>query len=134
MQVTRREFLGAASIAAGAVLAEHPDISHAARKEKELPSPEKLLKIGVLTCHPVHHHLPNAWAPMINRKPYKDGFIHTRMTGMVLSHIWDIDPERVRTFCDEFGTKPVKKYDDMVDKVDGVIISDVRNGDYFPEL
>ena len=57
--------------------------------------------------------MPNAWAPMINRTPHVDGFIHTRMTGMVFTHMWDHDPERVRTFCEEFGTKPVKNYDDM---------------------
>ena len=56
------------------------------------------------------------------------------MTGMELTHIWDYDPERVRTYCEQFGTKPVKNYDDMVDKVDGIIISDMRNSAYFPEL
>ncbi|MFC1528501.1 Gfo/Idh/MocA family oxidoreductase [Candidatus Latescibacterota bacterium] len=134
MPVTRRKFISTASTSSLAVLSGSSGTAETAKRITKAQSTGKLLKIGVLTCHPSHHHMPNAWAQMINCKPHKNGFIHTRMTGMVLSHMWDNDPQRVRTFCEEFGTKPVKRYDGMIDRVDGVIISDIRNGDYFPEL
>ena len=134
MTVTRRTFFGTAAAASAAALAG--GTSHAAENTASgRGSSGRLLKIGVVTCHPTHHHMPNIWGPLINCIPMRGGsFTPTRMTGMLLTHMWDLDPKRVETFCAQFGTEPVKRFDDMVDKVDGVIIADVRNSDHFPEL
>ena len=56
------------------------------------------------------------------------------MTGMELTHIFDKDSGMVETYCAKFGTTPVKRYDDMVDKVDGVMLTDMRNSNYFPQF
>ena len=88
-------------------------------------------RIGVLTCHPTHHHMPNLFGPLIQCVPMRDDYTPTRMTGMELTHIWDHDPGRVETYCEKFGTIPVERYDDMVDKVDGIMLTDLRAGDYF---
>ncbi len=130
MSNSRRHFIGTA--AAASVSALTGGMAHAQNQGKR---GGKLLKIGVITCHPTHHHMPNIWGPMINCVPMRGGkFTPTRMTGMELTHMWDLDPDRVETFCDQFGTEPVKNFDSMTDKVDGVIISDMRNADVFPEL
>ena len=91
----------------------------------------KLHRIGVLTCHPTRHHMPNLFGPLIQCAPMSEDYTPTRMTGMELTHIWDHDPERVKTYCEKFGTMPVDRYDDMVDKVDGIMLTDLRAGDYF---
>ena len=91
----------------------------------------KLHRIGVLTCHPTHHHMPNIYGPLIQCVPVKGDYTPTRMTGMELTHIWDHDPERVQSFCEKFATVPVEHYDDMVDKVDGIMLTNLRAGDYF---
>ena len=129
MSFTRRNFFGAATTASAAALMRNGGYAHAAGRSSNL------LRIGVLTCHPTHHHMPNIWGPLINCTPMRrNTFAPTRMTGMELTNIWDLDPKRMETFCEQFGTEPVSEYDGMIDKVDGIIISDVRNSDYFPEL
>lgn len=129
MALKRRDFFSAGTVALSAAAAGVPSYAAttAARKNK-------LLKIGILTCHPTHHHIPNIWGPLLNCAAFKDGTVPTRMTGMEMTHIWDKDPKRVETFCATFGAEPVSSYDGMIDKVDGIILSDVRNSDNFPEL
>lgn len=136
MPFTRRNFIGAASAATAAALATgKADAQTKTPPKRKKPPAGKLFRIGVLTCHPAYHQMPNIWGPLINCTLMNNrGFIPTRMTGMELTHIWDNDPKRVESFCKEFGTLPVSRYDGMVDKVDGIILSDVRNMDYFPQL
>ncbi|MBN1294164.1 MAG: Gfo/Idh/MocA family oxidoreductase [Candidatus Latescibacteria bacterium] len=129
MPLSRRSFIGTVSAVSAGTIVGNTKKSEAAQN----PASIKPIRIGVLTCHPTHHHMPNIWGPLIQCIP-RNGFLPTRMTGMILTHIWDYNKERVDSYCKQFGTKPVKKYDDMLDKVDGVIISDMRNSDYFPEL
>lgn len=94
----------------------------------------KLLRIGVLTCHPRYHHMTNIYGPLINCVAMPNGYVPTRMTGMELTHIWDRDKGMVDRFCAAFGTEPVDGYDGMVGKVDGVMVTDMRNSDYLPRL
>jgi hypothetical protein len=132
MPVTRRTFVGSAAASAASMLSA-PDAS--AQTVPISVSGDRFLRIGVVTCHPTHHHMPNIWGPLINCTPMRGAkYAPTRMTGMKLTHIWDLDPERVKTYSAEFGTEPVRNYDAMVGKVDGVIISDMRCADVFPEL
>ena len=133
MVSTRRNFMSTVGTLSAATLMGTSRES-AASKKKRTASRGKLLRIGVLTCHPTHHHMPNTWSYLINCVTDSSGYTPTRMTTMELTHIWEQDKQTVEMFCKKFGTKPVNRYDDMVDKVDGVIISDTRSIDHFPEL
>ena len=126
----RRSFFGTAAASAGVLTggALKPSTAKAQTKLGQL------LKIGIVTCHPSHHHMPNIWGPLIQCVGLNNNKQLTRMTGMILTQIWDKDPGRVESYCATFGTKPAKSYDSMVGDVDGVIISDMRNASYFPEL
>jgi len=130
MAISRRGFLGSSAFATAGAMGRSS--AHAAPSGARKGG--KLLKIGVLTCHPTHHHMPNIWGPLINCTMMRNKFRPTRMTGMELTHIWDLDPKRMASYSEEFGTAPVKSYDAMTGEVDGVIISDMRNADHFPEL
>ena len=101
---------------------------------KKPASGRKLHRIGVLTCHPRYHHMTNIFGPIINCAAMPNGYVPTRMTGMELTHIWDKDRGMVEKYCAKFGTTPVKRYDDMVDKVDGIMLTDMRNSNYLPQL
>ncbi|MBN2412029.1 twin-arginine translocation signal domain-containing protein [candidate division KSB1 bacterium] len=130
MPLHRRKFLGAASAATAGMLAGNNRSVYAQTTAKGSGAPGNLLRIGVLTCHPTHHHMSNLYGPIIQCVPRGD-MTPTRMTGMVLTHIWDHDPKRVETFCAQFGTKPVKRYKDMVGEVDGIMLTDLRAADYY---
>ena len=131
MPSSRRNFITSASaVSAGALLGQAKFVSSADRKMKK-QKPGQLLRIGVLTCHPSHHHMPNIYGPLIQCVLMRNNYTPTRMTGLILTHMWDHDPKRVESFCEKFSTKPVKKYDDMVGKVDGIMLTDLRAGDYF---
>ncbi len=78
----------------------------------------ELLKVGILTCGPASHVI-NVWGPVINPT---DGRI--RSTGMMMTHVWDINKEDMDNFAERYGVQTVENFDDMVGKVDGVILSD----------
>jgi hypothetical protein len=134
MSTNRRTFIGAASAATAGIFAGNNHTAYAQTSGKGKREPGKLLRIGVLTCHPSHHHMPNIYGPLIQCVPMSKDYTPTRMTGMKLTHMWDHDPKRVETFCEKFGTIPVKRYDDMVDKVDGIMLTDLRAANYFHVL
>jgi tripartite-type tricarboxylate transporter receptor subunit TctC len=43
------------------------------------------------------------------------------LTGMQITHCWEIEREKSEAFARKFGCEPVKNFDDMVGKVDAVI-------------
>jgi predicted dehydrogenase len=133
MPLLRRKFLGAASAVTAGILAGNNQSAYAQTSGQSNRTPGKLLRIGVLTCHPTHHHMPNIYGPIIQCVAHGN-YIPTRMTGMILTHIWDHDPKRVESYCEEFGTKPVKRYKDMVGEVDGIMLTDLRAADYYHVL
>lgn len=49
------------------------------------------------------------------------GTIGTPFLNMDITHVWDVNPEASRKFADRMNATAVKRYDDMVDNVDGVI-------------
>jgi hypothetical protein len=57
-----------------------------------------------------------------------------RQTGMVMTKVWDPDPEAAQTFADMYDVEVVDNYYDMVDSVDGVIMSDYYATGWWPEL
>ncbi len=133
MPYRRRSFFGAVTAAAAGMLAGGKWSIEAQTPARKPAAQGKLLRIGVLTCHPTHHHMPNIYGPIIQCVP-NGSFVPTRMTGMILTHIWDHDPKRVASYCEKFGTKPVKRFRDMVGEVDGVMLTDLRAADYYHVL
>lgn len=84
-----------------------------------------LLKIGVLACNR-YVHTRDIWGPLMQPEALKrPDPTKTRMTGMVITHVWDVDPEGVGAFSRTYhGVEVVDDYGDMVGKVDGVILDD----------
>ncbi len=111
-----------------------------------------LVRVGVLTSERYVHM--GVWGPII--QPYCEPefkLAKTRMTGMVMTHVWDIDKTGIgsrtkRVFsgirrkvpgAQEFarmykGIEVVENYYDMVGKVDGIILSDFDSCLHFKEL
>ena len=117
--MTRRNALKNSAISAGALLgtaaaAQAETISFKRKK------PDDLIKIGVLSCNQPGTHTWGLWAPLINAVG------KTRTTGMVITHCWDVLEDQKKEFAKKFGCEPVKHFDDMLGKVDGII-----NGDYY---
>ena len=94
-----------------------------------------LVRVGVLTCAR-YVHISGIWGPIIDptcQRQFQG--CTTRMTGMVMTHVWDMDKEGVKDFCDTYkGVEAVENYWDMVGKVDGVILSDFDSTLHFKEL
>ena len=94
-----------------------------------------LVRVGILTCARFNH-MSGIWGPLIDptAEPHFQDCT-TRVTGMVMTHVWDIDREAVKSFCAKFrGVEAVDDYWDMADKVDGVIISDFDSTVHFADL
>ena len=65
--------------------------------EKKVSTNSELLRIGVLTCGPSSHVI-SVWGPIINPT---DG--RTRMTGMIMTHVWDVNEEDMKSFAEKYG-------------------------------
>ncbi len=94
-----------------------------------------LVRVGVLTSQRFVH-INGIWGPIIN--PYGEAEFKgakTRMTGMAMTHVWDMDREGAQEFARIYGgIEVVDNYYDMVGKVDGVILSDFDSCIRFKEL
>ena len=137
MPDTRRNFIKNIPYAVGGAVVAGAGSAGAKERfkpfgKRKSPTDERLIKIGAITCSQ-RHHLPHIWGYLFNPITYSD-FTWSRTTGMVMTHVWDINTKRSKMLQDEYGTKPVKNYDDMVDKVDGILVSSLESIDYFPEL
>ncbi len=121
--VKRTVLAGAALAAAGSARAQQPR-----RKfRRKSPSSAELLQVGVLTAK--GGHIDSIWGPLINPTGEK-----TRVTGMVMTHAWDIDTAALDTFSKKYAVEKVTDYAGMVGKVDGVILSDFASLPWYPEL
>jgi len=78
---------------------------------------DKLLRVGILTCG--HGSHMSIWGPLIN--PVDRG---VRFTGMLMTHVWDINRADAENFAKKYGVEVVEDFDQMVGKVDAVILSD----------
>ena len=74
-----------------------------------------LIRVGMLSCN--QGHTLGLWGPLLNPQGEQ-----IRMTGMVMTHCWDINPEASRAFAEEHGITAVGEYTDLVGKVDAVIM------------
>ena len=131
---SRRSFLKMASTS-GALLVSIPE-AHAKRKKftRKSPSSVELIEVGVITCGEYSHADPGWGIPMNPPLGEERGVVWPRLTGMVMTMVWDPDPELAEAFAKKYGVKVVKNYYDMVDKVDAVMISDFYSTGWFPQL
>jgi hypothetical protein len=85
-----------------------------------LDGKERLLRIGMLACGGPSSitHAP-IWGPIINAL---DGRV--RMTGMLVTHVWDIRKDDAEAFGKRIGAEVVESFDQMIGKVDAIIIPD----------
>ena len=74
-----------------------------------------LIRVGMLSCN--EGHTKGLWSSLLNPQGEQ-----IRMTGMVMTHCWDINPEVNRAFAEEYGITAVGEYTDLVGKVDAVIM------------
>lgn len=94
------------------------------------PSAQNLIEIGILTCGKKNYsHIEDIWGPFMN--PIDEW---PRLTGMVMTMVWDIDKTDTEAFSKKYDVKVVDNYYDMVGKVDGIIISDYYATGWFPQL
>ena len=107
----RRTLLTAAPALGVAMAAA--DVRGAAAKKNDPPN--GILRIGCLNVK-AYSHLATSWASIIN--PSAD---QVRLTGMRITHCWDIDPEGAKGFAKSYGCEAVPHFDDMLGKVDGII-------------
>ena len=94
----------------------------------------ELLRVGVLACGRFVHTL-KIWGPIIDPTvgggPAPWG---TRVTGMRLTHAWDVDRELADEFGRKYGATIIDDYPDMVGEVDGVILDDFASCQHFRHL
>jgi len=114
---SRRDFFKAG--AATAIGTSIPTTIHAQKKGS---ANTELLNIGLILGG--GNHSQNMWARLINAVPNANNISHTpRRTGMVFTHVWSVIPEWAKQFAKTFGVKKVvKRFDDMVGKVDGIFV------------
>lgn len=110
--LNRRRFLrqgplAGAGLAAGLAAAPSP-----AR------NPNEPLRIGCLNVVE-YSHLDAIWAPFMNPRVGEKN--QMPLTGMRITHCWEIEREKSEAFAKKYGCEPVKDFDDMVGKVDAVI-------------
>ena len=131
---SRRSFITKSAIAGGALLG---GASNAFAKRKKFkrksPSSVELMEVGVITCG-YYSHIEDIWGLLINSPTGEDGAYWPRQTGMVMTNVWDPDREASEKFAKKYDVKVVKNYSDMVDKVDGVILSDYYATGWWPQL
>ncbi|MFC1691958.1 Gfo/Idh/MocA family oxidoreductase [Candidatus Latescibacterota bacterium] len=131
---SRRSFLKTASTT-GVLLASTRK-AQAKRKiyTRKSPSSVEMIEVGVITCGE-YSHADSAWGIPMNPPLGEElGIVWPRLTGMVMTMIWDPDPELAEAFAKKYDIKAVKNYYDMVDKVDAVMISDFYSAGWFPQL
>ena len=118
----RRSFLRKGALAGSALsLAGSGNASaKTAGFKRNSPSSGELLKVGILTT--TGGHIKSIWGPLINPVGGK-----TRVTGMVMTHAWDIDGESLDSFCKTYNVEKVARYDGMIGKVDAVIMADFQS-------
>lgn len=112
----RRTFMKVAAVAGTAsALAGAANVAQAA--------PAKRLRVGLVSVGE-YSFTSFCWSDIIAPdKPGNSdqGTIGTPFLNMDITHVWDVNPEAAQKFATRLGATAVKKYDDMVGKVDGVI-------------
>ena len=113
----RRDFIrtsaltGAASFAAGALTSAHAAPSGNRRK----------LRIGALAAG-AYSFWSYTWGDILSPHgvTINRGSLETDLFNMEITHVWDVNSEEAQKFASKVGATAVKRYDDMVGKVDAV--------------
>ncbi|MDP2984754.1 MAG: twin-arginine translocation signal domain-containing protein, partial [Candidatus Latescibacter sp.] len=115
MHTTRRKFLGLSAMAvSGTAIGVD-----AAEPKKRTAS--DLLKVGVILGEYPHS---TGWAALANG--INGAATTPNRTGMIYTHVWHIKNEEAAAFAKRYGVDTVvRNFDDMVGKVDGLIIDTV---------
>ncbi|HYM10708.1 MAG TPA: Gfo/Idh/MocA family oxidoreductase [Bryobacterales bacterium] len=106
--ITRRRFFQQAPAFAGAA---------APAQSPRRWSPGEPFRIGCLNVS-TYSHLADLWAPFMNPRA---GRGETPLTGMRITHCWEIEPDKAEAFAKTYGCQAVRNFDDMLGKVDGII-------------
>ena len=134
---SRRSFISKGALTAGAVTAASALALGGAKEAyakrwKRSPTHDSLIRIGALTSGH-YHHLYSIWGPMIN--PVKQWDKTTpRMTGMLITHVWDVNKSHQKEFAEKFNVKEAKNYDDMVGEIDAVMVCEVWSINHWQQL
>lgn len=125
MTMTRRSFIGASAAALGDITSDS-SVTAAPRKR----NPEDLIRVGLILGEYAHS---TGWAPMINGISGDNTF--PKRTGMVYTHVWHIERNKAEAFARQYGVETVVgNFDDMVSKVDGVIIDTIMQTPWVHKL
>ncbi len=131
---TRRTFFK--SMTAGGAFLAAASKSHAKRNafKRSSPSSNEMIEVGIITCGS-YTHIQGSWGIFLNPPKEKHrGEMWPKATGMVMTMVWDPDPEVAKSFAEKFDVKVAKNYYDMVDKVDAVIFSGFHECGWWPQL
>jgi len=128
MKPSRRSFFGAVGTAGASLVAS----KRTARAKRRSTASCELLQVGTLPVGAGSHMNYGIWAPMIN--PTGENPWYGQTTKMRITHCWDRDPDVAAAFAKQYGCEAVKRYDDMVDKVDGMIFSGFYEVKWWPRL
>ena len=112
---SRRTFMKAAAVAGAAAAAVAVPNAHAA--------PARRLRIGVSGIG-AYSFTSYCWSDIIapDKAPNSDrGNFGTPFLNMDITHVWDANYEDAQKYAARLGATAVKRYDEMVGKVDGVI-------------
>ncbi len=107
---SRRSFLGKAAVAAGVATAAAGAVKSSEAQTASSPK----VRVGAFGVG--EYSFWPLWADYLSAK----GSFGAALLNMEITHIWDVDPKKAQAFADKWGGTAVKKYDDMVGKVDGV--------------
>ena len=105
---SRRSFLSKSAIAGAASIAATSIAQTAENK------PTRKLKVGALGA--CTYSFWGIWAELLS----PEGRMGTEIFNMEISHVWDKDYAAAQKFAAQWGCEAVKRYEDMVGKVDGV--------------
>lgn len=122
--ISRRQLLTAGAVLGAGELYKKENI-HSVTKEKSIfkregPADTRLIRVGILGCDK-SSHTKFMWGKLIN--PPKG----RRMTGMIMTHVWDYDKIEKNNFAQRYGCNAVENYTDMIGRVDGVILGTYSN-------
>jgi len=136
-ETTSRRAFFSKTAAAGALYAAsapQPQSQETRAPKKKSPASGELLKVGIVTCG-YYSHIEDIWGRLINPIGLEQsGAYWPRQTGLLMTMVWDADPKAAETFSRKYDVPVVKRYDDMLGKVDGVIFSDYYATGWWPQL
>lgn len=107
---SRRSFLGKAAVAAGTAAA----VSGMGKTAEAQTASSRKIKVGAFGVG--EYTFWGLWADFLSDK----GSAGTALLNMEITHVWDVDPKKAQEFVAKWGGVVVKRYDEMVGKVDGV--------------